>query len=89
MLLSSFPSVSSLCVFCVAAEMLAILRIDGFAHSFVSPKKKRKKEQKIFMFEKIDSLFVVVVAINRTSASVISGVLIFYLVKIQSWVCVF
>jgi len=40
-------------------------------------KGKKKKEQKIFMFEKIDSLFVVVVAINRTTASVISGVLIF------------
>ncbi len=60
--------------------------IDGFAHSFVSPKKK-KKEQKIFMFEKIDSLFVVVDAINRTTASVISGVLIFFSVKSQSWVC--
>ncbi len=31
------------------------------------------------MFEKIDSLFVVVVAINRTTASVISGILIFIL----------
>ncbi len=42
-------------------------------------KEKKKKEQKIFMFEKIDSLFVVVVAINRTTASVISGILIFIL----------
>jgi hypothetical protein len=51
-------------------------------------KGKKKKEQKILMFEKIDSLFVVVVAINRTTASVISGVLIFIWYK-SNLGCVF
>jgi hypothetical protein len=63
MLLSFLPvRLFPLCFFLRCRGNARNMRIDGFADSFVSPKKKRR-EQKIFMFEKIDSLFVVVVAI--------------------------